>query len=109
MKWSGSFYARQSRKALPLLLLGPLALALAACSHNQEPQPPLLVDSELGRPLGETNRSGGDVVAERERAQAQQTQRPRFQHPISRAGRAPVLPPPAAPWCAIPWATSRCA
>ncbi|AZC95564.1 type II secretion system secretin GspD [Pseudomonas chlororaphis] len=89
MKWSGSFYARQSRKALPLLLLGPLALALAACSNNKEPQPPLLVDSELGRPLGETNRSGGDVVAERERAQAQQTQRPRYQHPISRAGRAP--------------------
>lgn len=44
------FYARQSRKALPLLLLGPLALALAACSNNKEPQPPLLVDSELGRP-----------------------------------------------------------
>lgn len=92
MKWSGSFYARQSRKALPLLLLGPLALALVACSNNKEPQPPLLVDSELGRPLGETNRSGGDVVAERERAQAQQTQRPRYQHPISRAGRAPGAP-----------------
>ncbi|SDZ62589.1 type II secretion system secretin GspD [Pseudomonas sp. NFIX28] len=90
MKCSG-FYACPSHRAL--LLLWPLALALAACSNTPSAeQPPLLVDSELGRPLAETNRSGGDVVAERESAQAQQGQRPRFQHPISRTGRAPAAP-----------------
>ncbi|AKA24747.1 type II secretion system secretin GspD [Pseudomonas chlororaphis] len=87
MKWSGGFSPRQSRKALSWCLLAPLALALAACTNNKEPQAPLLVDSELGRPLAETNRQGGDVVAEREKAQAQQTQRPRYQHPISRSAR----------------------
>ncbi|TLP64951.1 MULTISPECIES: type II secretion system secretin GspD [Pseudomonas] len=63
MKWSGSNHAR---RAAPLLLL-----ALSACSTQTPPNPPpLLVDSELGRPLANTQRSG-DVLLERQRAQAQ--------------------------------------
>ena len=88
MKRPDSFYVRQQRKALLFFLLAPLALV--ACSNTHlAPQPPLLVDSELGRPLAETNRGGGDVVAERERAQAQQTQRSIHQRPISPSGRVP--------------------
>jgi len=83
MKWSGSNYARQCRKAAPLLLL-----ALGACSSTSSPTPPsLLVDSELGQPLAETSR-GGDVVAERQRAQAQLQHKPRVQHPTSAPARA---------------------
>ncbi|MDI2146180.1 type II secretion system secretin GspD [Pseudomonas sp. ITA] len=42
----------------------PLWLALSACSNQPLPQAPLLVDSELGRPLGQTQRSG-DAGVER--------------------------------------------
>ena len=64
MKGSGS---KPARLALPMLLM-----ALSACSNTTTPQnqPPLLVDSELGRPLANTQRSG-DAVLDRERAQAQ--------------------------------------
>ena len=63
MKWSGSNYVRN---AAPFLLL-----ALSACSTQTAPNPPpLLVDSELGQPLADTQRSG-DVLLERQRAQTQ--------------------------------------
>ena len=52
--------------ALPMLLM-----ALSACSNTTPPnQPPLLVDSELGRPLANTQRRCAAVL-DRERAQAQ--------------------------------------
>ncbi|WP_430443680.1 MAG: type II secretion system secretin GspD [Pseudomonas piscis] len=78
MKWSGSKYVRQCRKAAPFLLL-----ALGACSTSQSTPPqPTLVDSELGQPLADTRR-GGDALADRQRLQAQQAQRPKVLHPVT--------------------------
>ncbi|MHA3735386.1 type II secretion system secretin GspD [Pseudomonas sp. Eth.TT006] len=80
MKGSGS---KPARMALPMLLM-----ALSACSHTTPPnQPPLLVDSELGRPLANTERSG-DAVADRERAQAQARPVPKQLHNISKSARS---------------------
>ncbi len=81
MKWSGSNYVRT---AAPFLLL-----ALSACSNTSTPQnqPPLLVDSELGRPLANTQRSG-DAVLDRERAQAQARPAPKQLHNISKSARS---------------------
>ena len=79
MKWSGSKYARQCRKAAPALLL-----ALGACSSPSGNSPPLLVDSELGQPLAETRHSG-DALQDRQRAHTNLEQRPRVQHPVSTA------------------------
>jgi len=82
MKWSGSNYVRT---AAPLLLL-----ALSACSNTSttpQNQPPLLVDSELGRPLANTQRSG-DAVLDRERAQAQARPVPKQLHNISKSARS---------------------
>ncbi|VVQ11012.1 Type II secretion system protein D [Pseudomonas fluorescens] len=81
MKWSGSNYVRT---AAPFLLL-----ALSACSNTTPPQnqPPLLVDSELGRPLANTQRSG-DAVLDRERAQAQARPVPKQLHNISKSSRS---------------------
>ncbi|MBC3270260.1 type II secretion system secretin GspD [Pseudomonas sp. SWRI81] len=74
---------KPARLALPLLLM-----ALSACNSTTAPQnqPPLLVDSELGRPLANTQRSG-DAVADRERAQAQARPAPKQLHNISQRGR----------------------
>lgn len=83
MKWSGSNYVRKSaRSAAPFLLL-----ALGACSNTGPNPPPLLVDSELGRPLANTQRSG-DALVDRQRAQTQIEQQPRPQHKISNPGRS---------------------
>jgi len=82
MKWSGSNYVRT---AAPFLLL-----ALSACSNTSttpQNQPPLLVDSELGRPLANTQRSG-DAVLDRERAQAQARPAPKQLHNISKSARS---------------------
>ncbi|QXI08217.1 type II secretion system secretin GspD [Pseudomonas tensinigenes] len=81
MKWSGSNYVRT---AAPFLLL-----ALSACSNTTTPQnqPPLLVDSELGRPLANTQRNG-DAVLDRERAQAQARPVPKQLHNISKSARS---------------------
>jgi len=81
MKGSGS---KPAQLALPLLLM-----ALSACSNTGAPQnqPPLLVDSELGRPLANTQRSG-DAVLDRERAQAQARPAPKQLHNISKSARA---------------------
>ncbi|WP_434707376.1 type II secretion system secretin GspD [Pseudomonas sp. R1-1] len=81
MKGSGS---KPAQLALPLLLM-----ALSACSTTGTPQnqPPLLVDSELGRPLASTQRSG-DAVLDRERAQAQARPAPKQLHNISKSARA---------------------
>jgi general secretion pathway protein D len=86
MKWSGSNCVRT---AAPFLLL-----ALSACSNTTAPQnqPPLLVDSELGRPLANTQRSGDAVLdrereRERERAQAQARPVPKQLHNISKGAR----------------------
>ncbi|MFJ2527771.1 type II secretion system secretin GspD [Pseudomonas helmanticensis] len=82
MKWSGSNYVRT---AAPFLLL-----ALSACSNTSttpQNQPPLLVDSELGRPLANTQRSG-DAVLDRERAQAQARPAPKPLHNISKSSRS---------------------
>ncbi|WP_150751990.1 hypothetical protein, partial [Pseudomonas fluorescens] len=78
MKGSGS---KPARLALPMLLM-----ALSACSNTSttpQNQPPLLVDSELGRPLASTQRSG-DAVLDRERAQAQARPVPKQLHNISK-------------------------
>ncbi|QTD30983.1 type II secretion system secretin GspD [Pseudomonas fluorescens] len=78
MKGSGS-----KRMALPMLLM-----ALSACSNTTPPnQPPLLVDSELGRPLANTQRSG-DAVLDRERAQAQVKPAPKQLHNITERARS---------------------
>ncbi|MGY2439850.1 type II secretion system secretin GspD [Pseudomonas sp. SDO52101_S400] len=78
MKGSGS-----KRMALPMLLM-----ALSACSNTTPPnQPPLLVDSELGRPLANTQRSG-DAVLDRERAQAQVRPAPKQLHNITERARS---------------------
>ncbi len=81
MKGSGS---KPARLALPMLLM-----ALSACSNTSTPQnqPPLLVDSELGRPLANTQRSG-DAVLDRERAQAQARPVPKQLHNISKSARS---------------------
>jgi general secretion pathway protein D len=81
MKGSGS---KPARLALPMLLM-----ALSACSNTSTPQnqPPLLVDSELGRPLANTQRSG-DAVLDRERAQAQARPAPKQLHNISKSARS---------------------
>jgi general secretion pathway protein D len=81
MKGSGS---KPARLALPMLLM-----ALSACSNTSTPQnqPPLLVDSELGRPLANTQRSG-DAVLDRERAQAQARPVPKPLHNISKSARS---------------------
>jgi general secretion pathway protein D len=81
MKGSGS---KPARLALPMLLM-----ALSACSNTSTPQnqPPLLVDSELGRPLASTQRSG-DAVLDRERAQAQARPVPKQLHNISKSSRS---------------------
>ncbi|PQP04085.1 MULTISPECIES: type II secretion system secretin GspD [Pseudomonas] len=92
MKWSGSLYARQCRMAAPFLLL-----ALSACSNTATTQqPPLLVDSELGRPLADTHRTG-DALADRQRAQAQLKQPSGVQHKISSPGRGNALSADSAP------------
>src|SRR5450830_649031 len=81
MKWSGSLSALRYRQAAAPWLL----MALSACSTPPpSAQPPLLVESELGRPLASTVRSG-DAVADRQRLQAQMEQ----QH---RQTRAPINP-----------------
>jgi len=81
MKWSGSLSALRYRQAAAPWLL----MALSACSTPPpSAQPPLLVESELGRPLASTVRSG-DAVADRQRLQAQVEQ----QH---RQTRAPINP-----------------
>ncbi|MHC8327171.1 type II secretion system secretin GspD [Pseudomonas sp. LB1P83] len=91
MKWSGSLYVRHCRKAAPFLLL-----ALGACSNTAtSPQPPLLVDSELGRPLAETQRND-DPLAERQRLQAQLKQPPGVLHKITTPGRSNPAPAGAA-------------
>ncbi|CAI2797448.1 type II secretion system secretin GspD [Pseudomonas fluorescens group sp.] len=82
MKWSGSNYVRN---AAPFLLL-----ALSACStQTASNAPPLLVDSELGQPLANTQRSG-DVLLERQRAQTQIERQARPQrtlvNPVRRGG-----------------------
>lgn len=93
MKWSGSLYARQCRMAAPFLLL-----ALSACSNTATTtqQPPLLVDSELGRPLADTNRTG-DALADRQKKQAQLKRPPGVQHKISSPGRSNIVPAGSAP------------
>jgi general secretion pathway protein D len=89
MKGSGS---KPARLALPMLLM-----ALSACSNTTAPQnqPPLLVDSELGRPLANTQRSG-DAVADRERAQAQARPAPKQLHNISKSARTGAVAPSSA-------------
>lgn len=79
----GCRYPRHWRKAAPLLLL-----ALSACnSAPPASQPPLLVDSELGMPLGSTQRSG-DVLLDRQRAQASREQKPPVRHQVDLTTRA---------------------
>ena len=75
------------RKALPMLLM-----ALSACSSTTpQNQPPLLVDSELGRPLANTQRSG-DAVLDRERMQAQARPVPKQRHNITERARTASTP-----------------
>ncbi|HHS7812422.1 type II secretion system secretin GspD [Pseudomonas putida] len=85
MKGSGS---KPARMALPMLLM-----ALSACSNTTTPpnQPPLLVDSELGRPLANTQRSG-DALLDRQRAQAQTAPQPRQMHNITERARSGSAP-----------------
>ncbi|WP_434611206.1 type II secretion system secretin GspD [Pseudomonas sp. R1-7] len=79
----GCRYPRHWRKAAPLLLL-----ALSACNSTPPAsQPPLLVDSELGMPLGSTQRSG-DVLLDRQRAQASREQKPPVRHQVDLTARA---------------------
>ncbi|WP_330206103.1 type II secretion system secretin GspD [Pseudomonas sp. AM14(2022)] len=85
MKGSGS---KPARMALPMLLM-----ALSACSNTTTPpnQPPLLVDSELGRPLANTQRSG-DALLDRQRAQVQAAPQPRQMHNITERARSGSAP-----------------
>lgn len=79
----GSRYPRHWRKAAPLLLL-----ALGACTSTPPAsQPPLLVDSELGMPLGSTQRSG-DALLDRQRAQASSERKPPVRHQVDLTARA---------------------
>ncbi|MCG6576034.1 type II secretion system protein GspD [Pseudomonas sp. AF32] len=76
-------YPRHWRKAAPLLML-----ALSACNSTPPAsQPPLLVDSELGMPLGSTQRSG-DAWLDRQRAQAQREQKAPVRQPVDLTSRA---------------------
>ncbi|MFJ4142611.1 type II secretion system secretin GspD [Pseudomonas sp. NPDC089734] len=72
---------RNCRLATPLLLL-----TLGACSTSTPPS--LLVDSDLGRPLANTQRSGDDV-ADRQRTQARIEKTPNTPRPISQTARNP--------------------
>jgi len=76
MKGSSGNYAR---RVAPFFLL-----ALSACSNTSTPNPePLLVDSELGRPLANTQRTG-DALVDRQRAQAELEQKARApQHKVT--------------------------
>jgi len=74
------------RKALPMLLM-----ALSACTTTAQHPPPLLVDSELGRPLANTQRAG-DAVLDRERLQAQARPAPRQRHTITERARNAAAP-----------------
>ncbi|WP_434697728.1 type II secretion system secretin GspD [Pseudomonas sp. Z1-14] len=88
----GSRYPRHWRKAAPLLLL-----ALGACTSTPPAsQPPLLVDSELGIPLGSTQRSG-DALLDRQRAQASSERKPPVRHQVdlTARARAPRIDAPA--------------
>ncbi|CDF93225.1 MULTISPECIES: type II secretion system secretin GspD [unclassified Pseudomonas] len=79
----GSVYPHHWRKVAPLLLL-----ALGACTSTPPAsQRPLLVDSELGMPLGSTQRSG-DVLLDRQRAQASREQKPPVRHQVDLTARA---------------------
>lgn len=79
----GARYPRHWHKVAPLLLL-----ALSACnSAPPASQPPLLVDSELGLPLGNTQRSG-DALLDRQRAQAAREQKPAVRHQVDLTSRA---------------------
>ena len=79
----GSRYPRHWRKVAPMLLL-----ALGACTSTPPAsQPPLLVDSELGMPLGSTQRSG-DVLLDRQRAQASREPKPAVRHQVDLTARA---------------------
>ncbi|WP_416773178.1 type II secretion system secretin GspD [Pseudomonas sp. RHF3.3-3] len=92
MKCSGWLYGVRCRQAAAPWLL----LALTACSSGTAPQAPLLAESELGRPLGSTVKSG-DVLAERQRAQAQAEQPRRVLHPVGNSARAGHGPGKALP------------
>jgi general secretion pathway protein D len=85
MKGSLSYHRRNFRLATPLLLL-----ALSACSSTPPPAS-LLVDSELGRPLANTQRTGDDV-AERQRVQARIEKAPNPPRRISSPARAAASP-----------------
>ena len=79
----GSRYPRHWRKSVPFLLL-----ALSACNSTPPTsQPPLLVDSELGIPLGSTQRSG-DALLDRQRAQTLREQKPPVRHSVDLTARA---------------------
>src|SRR3546814_15061122 len=79
----GSRYPRHWRKSVPFLLL-----ALSACNSTPPAsQPPLLVDSELGIPLGSTQRSG-DALLDRQRAQTLREQKPPVRHSVDLTARA---------------------
>jgi len=79
----GSAYPHHWRKVAPLLLL-----ALGACNSTPPAsQRHLLVDSELGMPLGSTQRSG-DVLLDRQRAQASREQKPPVRHQVDLTARA---------------------
>lgn len=79
----GARYPRHWRKAVPLLLL-----ALSACNSTPPAsQPPLLVDSELGVPLGSTQRSG-DALLDRQRAQDLREHKPAVRHQVDLTTRA---------------------
>ncbi|MDB6442794.1 type II secretion system secretin GspD [Pseudomonas sp. 21TX0197] len=79
----GARYPRHWHKAAPLLLL-----ALSACNSTPPAsQPPLLVDSELGMPLGNTQRTG-DALLDRQRAQASREQKPAARHPVDLTSRS---------------------
>ncbi|MCQ3031112.1 type II secretion system secretin GspD [Pseudomonas syringae] len=91
MNWSVSNYRRNCRLATPLLLL-----ALGACSTSPPP-PSLLVDSELGRPLANTERNGDDV-ADRQRTQARIEKVP---NPPRRISSAPRPQTPSAGGAAV--------
>ncbi|SEO50236.1 type II secretion system secretin GspD [Pseudomonas sp. NFACC39-1] len=79
----GSRYPRHWRKSVPFLLL-----ALSACNSTPPAsQPPLLVDSELGIPLGSTQRSG-DALLDRQQAQTLREQKPPVRHPVDLTARA---------------------
>lgn len=81
-----------SNRSYTLAVAPFLALALSACSHTGTGRPePLLVDSELGRPLADTHRTG-DALIDRQRAQARLEQQARpAQHRISSKSATPAV------------------